>query len=61
MKAFTIDYSALSIGTNYQLQASSDLSTWTNWGTAFTATSANTAYHRIDDWNKLFFRLVSSP
>jgi hypothetical protein len=64
VKAFTLDYSGLAIGSNYQLQASSDLNAWTNFGGAFTATSnsyTNTNYQRIDDWNRLFFRLVSSP
>jgi hypothetical protein len=60
VKAFTVDYSNLIIGSNYQAQASSDLINWTNWGTAFTATSStytNSNYQRIDNWNKLFFRL----
>ena len=64
VKAFTIDYSALTIGSNYILQASADLTTWTNFGSAFTATSnsyTNSSYSRIDDWNKLFFRLQISP
>ena len=64
VKAFTLDYSGLSVGTNYQLQASTDLSTWTNYGAPFTATSinyTNTSYQRIDDWNELFFRLQVSP
>jgi hypothetical protein len=61
VKAFTVDYSNLSIGSNYQAQASLDLINWTNWGAAFTATSSNytnTNYQRISDWNQLFFRLV---
>jgi hypothetical protein len=59
VKAFTLDYSDLVIGSNYQAQASSDLINWTNWGTAFTASSStytNSNYQRIDNWN-LFFRL----
>jgi hypothetical protein len=61
---FTIDYSGLAIGSNYQLQASSDLTTWTNYASAFTATTlnyTNTAYQRIEDWGKLFFRLQLVP
>jgi hypothetical protein len=64
VKAFTVDYSNLAVGSNYQLQASSDLNTWTNYGVVFTATSVNFTninYQRIDDWAKLFFRLVSVP
>jgi hypothetical protein len=64
VKAFTVDYSNLTIGSNYQLQASADMSAWTNFGTAFTATSidyTNTDYRRIDNWNQLFFRLQSAP
>jgi hypothetical protein len=61
VKAFTLDYSNLLIGSNYQVQASSDLVNWTNWGAVFTATNAtytNTNYQRIANWNQLFFRIV---
>jgi hypothetical protein len=61
VKAFTLDYQNLQIGSNYQAQASPDLATWTNWGAAFTATSStytNTSYQRIANWNQLFFRLM---
>ena len=61
VKAFTVDYSNLLIGSNYQAQASPDLVNWTNWGTAFSATNSsytNTNYQRIGDRNQLFFRLV---
>jgi len=61
VKAFTVDYQNLLIGSNYQAQASPDLVNWTNWGTAFTATSStytNSNYQRITDWNQLFFRMV---
>jgi hypothetical protein len=64
VKAFTVDYAHLSIGTNYQLQASTDLSSWTNYGAPFTATDTNytnTSYQRISDWGKLFFRLKIAP
>lgn len=64
VKACTVDYSNLTLGLNYQLQASADLTTWTNYGAAFTATSVNytnTAYQRIEDWGKLFFRLQQAP
>lgn len=60
VKAFTVDYTNLIIGSNYQAQASSDLVNWTNWGMAFTATNSaytNANYQRIANWNKIFFRL----
>jgi hypothetical protein len=50
----------LTISTNYQLQASGDLSTWTNTGSAFTATNTNMVYPTyfdVDNWGTLFFRL----
>jgi len=61
VKAFTVDFQNLLIGSNYQAQFTQDFVNWTNWGTAFTATSStytNTNYQRISDWNKLFFRVV---
>jgi hypothetical protein len=61
VKAFTVDYQNLLIGSNYQAQFTQDFVNWTNWGAAFTATSStytNTNYQRISDWNKLFFRVV---
>ena len=64
VKAFTVDFSNLTVGSNYVLQASSDLSNWTNYAAPFTATSVNftnTEYQRIEDWNELFFRLQIIP
>jgi hypothetical protein len=63
VKAFTVDYSNLTLGSNYQLQASSDLLNWTNYGNPFTATSVNytnTSYQRIANWNSLYFRLQAT-
>jgi hypothetical protein len=60
VKAFTLDYRGLTLGSNYQLQVSADLNTWTNYGTPFMATGVNytnTDYQRIQDWGRLFFRL----
>ncbi len=54
----------LLVGSNYQIQASMDLSNWTNQGQAFTATNSNwqsTNYWSVSDWNQLFFRLQSAP
>ena len=63
-KAFTLEFSGLMEGSNYQLQASGDFTTWTNYGAPFTATAinyTNTAYQRFDNWNNLFFRLKLAP
>lgn len=60
VKAFTLDFQNLLVGSNYQAQASADLVSWTNWGAAFTATSSiytGTNYQRVANWNQLFFRL----
>jgi hypothetical protein len=62
VKAFTIDFQNLLIGSNYVLQASSNLVDWTNWAEPFTATNSaytNSNYQRIDNWSGLFFRLKS--
>ncbi|HOC57871.1 MAG TPA: hypothetical protein PKI20_19790 [Verrucomicrobiota bacterium] len=64
VKAFTVDASNLSVGSNYILQASSDLTNWTiidDGITSSTGTYTNTTYWRVDDWNKLFFRLKTTP
>ena len=63
-KAVYLTSSNLWIGSNYQVQASSDLVNWTNQGSAFTATNSSwssTQYWNVNDWNQLFFRLQSSP
>lgn len=59
-KAVYVESPNLKVGTNYQLQLSTDLSTWTNSGAAFTATNSvwrSLNYWDVDNWNKLFFRL----
>jgi hypothetical protein len=64
VKAFTVDYSGLTVGSNYQTQASTDLISWTNFDGPFTATNfnyTNTNYQRIDNWGKLFFRVQGVP
>ena len=64
-KAVYVDFSNLEIGTNYQLQVTTDLlGTWTNYGTAFTATNATMTcsnYWNVENWNQLFFRLAIGP
>jgi hypothetical protein len=50
----------LAVGSNYQVQVSSDLQNWTNQGAAFTATNTywrSTNFWDVDQWNQLFFRL----
>ena len=44
IKAVKPSFANLSIGTNYQLQVSGDLTTWTNQGSPFTATNASMIY-----------------
>lgn len=60
VKAVTVSFGNLSIGTNYQLQVTTDLNSWTNFGTPITATNSFMTYSNywnVSDWNQLFFRL----
>jgi len=60
VKAVTVSFSNLTVSTNYQLQVSTDLNSWTNFGTPFTATNSTMIYSNywnVSDWNQLFFRL----
>jgi hypothetical protein len=64
IKAVKPSFDGLALGTNYQLQLSADMSTWTNGGSPFTATNSNMIYPQywdVDNWNSLFFRLQVSP
>ncbi|MCW5550624.1 MAG: LamG domain-containing protein [Verrucomicrobiae bacterium] len=64
IKAVKPSFSILTLTTNYQLQVSGDLSTWTNHGTPFAATNTSMAYPQywnVDNWGSLFFRLQSVP
>lgn len=59
-KAVYLDTSNLAVGTNYQLQVSSDLLNWTNQGADFNATNSywrSANYWDVDNWEQLFFRL----
>jgi hypothetical protein len=62
VKSYTVDFDGLLVGGSYQLQSSTNLTTWSNWGAPFTATSekyTNAIPHqRVDNWSKLFFRLT---
>jgi hypothetical protein len=64
VKAVKPSFSDLRLGTNYQLQTSGDLITWTNQGSPFTATNpvmVYPAYFDVDNWNQLFFRVQVTP
>ena len=64
IKAVKPAFSNLFVGTNYQLQVSSDLASWTNHGSPFVATNAATIYPQyfdVDNWGALFFRLQFPP
>lgn len=64
IKAVKPSFIGLDIGTNYQLQVSADLTTWTNQGSPFTATNTGMVYPQywdVENWNSLYFRLQVSP
>jgi hypothetical protein len=64
IEALKPSFSSLYVGTNYQLQISGDMNTWTNYGAAFTATNSSMIfpqYFDVGNWNSLFFRLQVSP
>ena len=63
-KAVKPTFSGLTLTTNYQLQISSDMNTWINYGSPFTATNTVMAYPQywdVDDWGRLFFQLRMVP
>jgi hypothetical protein len=64
IKAVVPTFSDLLIGTNYQLQISGDLNTWTNQGAVFMATNSTMTYPQywiVNNWSQLFFRLQVAP
>lgn len=64
VKAVKPSFSRLIVGINYQLQVSSDATTWTDQGTSFTATSSSMVYPQywdVNNWNELFFQLRVAP
>jgi hypothetical protein len=64
LKAVKPSFTGLAIGTNYQLQVSANMITWTNQGSPFMATCSTMIYPQywdVDNWNELFFRLQVSP
>jgi len=58
-------FSNLIVGTNYQLQVSTELTgTFTNYGAAFAATNSSmvyTQYFEVANWSQLFLRVKTSP
>jgi len=64
LKAVKPSFDGLALGTNYQLQVSADMNTWTNQGSPFIATNTSIIYPQywdVDNWNSLFFRLSIAP
>ena len=64
IEAVKPSFNNLVLGIPYQLQASTDLNTWTNLGSAFTATNTSMTYPQyfdVPNWNQLFFRLNVAP
>lgn len=64
LQAVVPSFSCLAIGTNYQLQVSTDLMTWTNQGTPFTAASNVMNYSQyfvVSNSSQLYFRLQVTP
>jgi Concanavalin A-like lectin/glucanases superfamily len=64
IKAVKPAFSNLTVGNNYQLQLSSETTTWTNQGAPFTATSSTMVYPQywdVNNWADLFFRIATVP
>jgi hypothetical protein len=55
--AFRLDYNGLTPALTYQLQASSNLSVWTNSGASFTATANTNSQYLNTGAGNQFFRL----
>jgi hypothetical protein len=63
-KAIYLSDGFLTVGSKYQVQASSDFVNWTNSGLPFTAagtTWTSTNYWNVANWDQLFFRLQVVP
>lgn len=63
IRAVKPSFSNLMLTTNYQLQVSGDLSSWTNQGSAFTATNTSMVYPQywdVENWDQLYFRLQAA-
>jgi hypothetical protein len=58
--AVSLTFSNLSVGTDYEVQASTNLVTWMNQGATFTATNTSMVCDHsfaVTNYNQLFFRL----
>jgi Concanavalin A-like lectin/glucanases superfamily len=63
IKAVKPSFANLSPGFSYQLQVSTNLSTWTNYGSPFAPTNTSVdfpQYFDVDNWSQLYFRLQES-
>jgi hypothetical protein len=63
-KSVRPSFSNLQIGAIYQLQVSSDLNTWTNSGSPFTAVDSTLdqpQHWEVENWGSLSFRLLEVP
>jgi hypothetical protein len=56
-RALGLQLGNLVTGAYYQIQTSSDMSTWTNYGVAFLATSAFSVQYVDVGWSNAFFRV----
>jgi hypothetical protein len=64
IKAVRPSFNNLTLGGNYQLQMSVDLSIWSNHGPPFTATNTSMLYPQyfdVDNWGQISFRLQVVP
>ena len=64
IKALRPSFRNLALTTNYQLQVSTDMNSWTNYGAAFTPTNETMLYPEyfdVGDWDRLFYRLKTVP
>jgi hypothetical protein len=64
IEAVMPSFSNLTLGSNYQLQVSGNLNTWTNQGPAFIATNTTMVYPQyfnVANWGQLFFRVQVAP
>jgi hypothetical protein len=64
VQAVMPSFSNLTLGSNYQLQVSGNLNTWTNQGSEFIATNTSMSYPQyfnVSNWSQLYFRLQVAP
>ncbi len=64
LEAVEPSFANLVVGGEYQLQVSSNLTTWTNEGAVFTATGTTMVYPQffmVSNWNQNFYRVETVP